>query len=63
MSSFPIFEPGDILIAKTTGNVWRVTNIVSSEPNGVVVSQTLTVSQVDAQKAEGTLIYPGEESE
>lgn len=59
-AAHPILEPGDILIPKTMGEAWRVKNIQSSEPNGVVTSQSTTVSQIDRQKIEATLTYPGE---
>lgn len=60
-AAFPILEPGDILVQKDTGKVWRVKNNTLSRPQGVVVSQSFTVSGIDHQKIEGTLIYPGEE--
>ena len=60
-AAYPIIEPGDMMVEKDTGRVWKTLNISSSEPNGVVVSQSLTLMQVDKQKIEGSLFFPGEE--
>ncbi len=60
-AGFPIIEPGDIAVEKDTGRAWRVKNISASEPNRVVVSQSMTVTQIDKQKVEGNLFYPGED--
>ena len=46
MSSFPVLEPGDILVEKDTDNHWEVTNINTSEPGGILVSQRATLSKV-----------------
>jgi hypothetical protein len=60
-AAYPMIEPGDIIVEKETGRAWRVRNVTASEPNRVVVSQSMTVTSIDKQKIEGTLFYPGEE--
>lgn len=59
-AAYPIIEPHDVLVEKENGRRWRVIDVRSSEPNGIIVSQSLTVNRVDREFVENSLMYPGE---
>jgi len=57
MSSFPILEPGDILVEKHNDNHWEVVSINTSEPGGVIVSQRAVVNRVQPNNIVNRLHY------
>lgn len=57
---FPMLEPGDLLVEKSTNDHWRVGRIWTSEPNNVLVSQRFQAEYVDREHIENELVYPGE---
>lgn len=60
MAGYPMLEPGDILAEKGTGKRYRVQHITGSEPNGVLVSQTVMCDDLAMDLIENDLGYPGE---
>lgn len=62
ISNYPVLEPGDILCEQGTGRNFEVSSLSASEPNGILISQTVSVSQIDLHLWEArNLYFPGEE--
>lgn len=60
-AAYPVIEPGDILAEKGTGKRYRVTNIATREPDGIIISQSASCKVLNREFIENELNFPGEE--
>lgn len=60
LTDYPELEPGDILAEKDNGDRWRVQDVETSEPGGVIVSQRAAVTLVLKDDIANELCYPGD---
>lgn len=58
MTNSPVIDTGDVLIESDGPNAWRIVTADQRRPGGYLVSQTLSVSQIDPQHIEASLEFP-----
>jgi hypothetical protein len=58
LTNYPVIDTGDVLIESDGYTAWRITSADQRRPGGYLVSQTLSLSQIDPQHIEASLEFP-----